>query len=198
VTVTAQDEITTKTYRVIVIRQSPAKSNDVSIGSILVDNQPAIAKTDNHIIWEITVDYATHINITATAGHQAATIDDSYLGIKSVRTGLNIFEIEVTAEDGSTQKYSLEVTVNELFNSTEDGYGQRITVYPNPANEQITVSGLEASGFIIVFDTVGRPLIQHQITSPQEKIHVHSLPQGIYLIQIIEGEKTSTIKIVVD
>jgi hypothetical protein len=85
----------------------------------------------------------------------------------------------------------------ESTSSIEDNSQQTPVVWPNPANNQITISGLSGSGIITLFDAVGRERIHQTITSSKEIIAVNSLPAGIYLIRIIEGEKTSKIKVIV-
>ena len=172
-------------------------SNDASIVGIWVNDEPSVLSSEDDTIFEITVDFIANITITASANHQAATIDEDCLGTKPVQTGKNIFEIVVTAEDGSTKEYTLEVTVNGLVNSDITLENNKITVYPNPASEIIVIKDLEGHGILTIFDATGRQMMKREITSPMEIISVNTLPEGIYFVQIVEGERVKVIKIVI-
>lgn len=58
---------------------------------------------------------------------------------------------------------------------------QNIKVYPNPAKDQITISGIETSD-IEIFDITGRLVLKQQITEDQQ-IDVSNLSKGMYFIK---------------
>ena len=195
VKVTAED-CTVKIYTIVVVRQIPL-SHDASLKSILVNHQSAVQKKDDPAVWETEVDLTHNITITATANHQAATILEGN-GEKTVQQGVNVFEIVIKAEDCSTQKHYLHITVKGVLSKDEMMVSQPLTACSNPASEQITISGLEGYGTLTVFDVAGRQYIQCNITSSQETVYVNSLPKGTYIVQIVEGKNVRTIKIIVN
>jgi hypothetical protein len=110
--------------------------------------------------------------------------------------GNNKITVDVIAENGSNIKtYNINVTRGST-SGVEDFQQPPVVAYPNPASNQITVNGLSGNGILSVFDAVGRERIRQTITSSQEIIAVNALPAGIYLIRIIEGNKTNTIKVI--
>ncbi len=54
-------------------------------------------------------------------------------------------------------------------------------IYPNPASSQITISSIDISRSIYIYDMLGRK-VMHGFLSPQRKLtlDISSLPQGIY------------------
>ena len=197
VVVTSGNGMISKTYSITVVRKS-LLSNDASLGSILVDNAPASPKHGNATIWEIAVEFKTNVTITATCTHHAATIQGDQLGAKQVLPGVNMFEIGVTAENGRKINYCLEITVKDLPNSTEERFVHDVAAYPNPASDQIVISGLDAGGILSLFDSAGRLCLQRTITSSSETVSVGSLSRGNYFVRIVKGRKHRTIKIAVE
>ena len=169
----------------------------MSLISSVNTHKPAVLKTGDPTGWETEVDFTQSITIVVTTNHQAATILEGD-GVKTVQQGENIFEIMTKAEDGSTQKHYLYVSVKEVLSKDEMIVSQPLTVYPNPASEQVIINGLEGDGTLIVFDAAGRQYIRRIITSSQEIVDVNFLPRGIYIIQIVEGKNVRMIKLIVD
>lgn len=59
-----------------------------------------------------------------------------------------------------------------------------LSVFPNPASEQIFISGLPASGIVQLFNSLGQPVRTEQITSVSGSISVVGLSAGVYTIQV--------------
>jgi hypothetical protein len=69
----------------------------------------------------------------------------------------------------------------------------RIGVFPNPVNNEITLtSNMDGTGTINILDVSGRFVLQQKIVvSATQKINVQELPAGIYsLIVIIENTQS--------
>ena len=64
----------------------------------------------------------------------------------------------------------------------EVGSGKReVTIYPNPASEQVTVSGLPEGSRVELYDAMGRRIN----VSTHQRINVSTIPSGIYLLRCI-------------
>ena len=197
--VIAENGMTFKMYTVTVVRKDKAPpSDDASLGSIMVDNQPAAPKPADAATWQITVGYTIGIFITATPSHHAATIPENQMGLKTALPGVNLFEIAVTAENGNKVNYCLEVTVNDVPTKIEDTAIQPLTAYPNPARDRIVIGGLPGKGVLSVFDTAGRLWMQRNISSSEETIFVNEWKQGNYFVRIVDGNHMNTVKIIVE
>lgn len=70
------------------------------------------------------------------------------------------------------------------------------TVYPNPANDQITIDLTEASGkpfgTVSILDMMGREIIQTQSTSYKTDINTSGIPAGTYLLRVTADAYTGT------
>jgi hypothetical protein len=65
----------------------------------------------------------------------------------------------------------------------DDNANSIIKLYPNPANDYITLSGLTKTTDYIIYDNIGR-IVQTGITSTEENIDVSNLIQGTYVLNI--------------
>lgn len=86
----------------------------------------------------------------------------------------------------------------ELENSTSveniDSFDYR--VFPNPANDHLTISGLKASGNIEIYDMQGKLLLNQKVNET-ETIEISALSPGLYIYRIFEEQtKIKTGKLV--
>ena len=81
------------------------------------------------------------------------------------------------------------LSLNEVENNVSFG------VYPNPANDFVTIS--DANGTEVrILDMLGRTLITKSVKSSNETISIDNLNNGMYMIQIVKGGKASTQKLI--
>jgi hypothetical protein len=99
----------------------------------------------------------------------------------------------VTAEDESTKEWVVTVTVavSVGVNKAAD-----FVIYPNPTAGQVLISGLEGKASVRVYDILGQTiqLIDHEGGSLE--IDLSDKANGVYLINISEGERTSVVKLI--
>ncbi|MDX9798025.1 MAG: DUF2436 domain-containing protein, partial [Bacteroidales bacterium] len=81
------------------------------------------------------------------------------------------------------------LSLNEVENNVSFG------VYPNPANDFVTIS--DANGAEVrILDMLGRTLISKSVKSSNETISIDNLNNGMYMIQIVKDGKASTQKLI--
>jgi hypothetical protein len=105
VTVTAADEVTTRTYTIIVYR-TPLSSN-TNLGSIIVNGNPV--EVDGNV--EVAPG-TTSVEVTATAEDTDATVEVS--GNTDLEAGSNTVTVTVTAPSSASAEYSFTVFVKSL------------------------------------------------------------------------------------
>jgi hypothetical protein len=75
-------------------------------------------------------------------------------------------------------------------------------VFPNPVQRSINVSALSSSlsknPTIIIYDMGGKAVINTTIKSANKNIDLSSLQSGIYLMRIVEPQKSFSIKFIKD
>lgn len=69
--------------------------------------------------------------------------------------------------------------------------GQKISLYPNPANAEINIMGLESmmNGTLKIFDIAGREVYFEKVNSVSTAINIESFNSGIYFVEIITNDK---------
>ena len=84
---------------------------------------------------------------------------------------------------------------------SNDSFGiDGLNLYPNPIKAsnsyvQINTTSSEAIS-VIIFDVLGKQISNQKITD--NKINISSLNTGLYLVQISQGDKKSTKKLLVN
>ena len=68
-------------------------------------------------------------------------------------------------------------------------------IYPNPASESITISGIE-NGKAIIYNSIGQKLIEQDITSTSE-INISNLQSGMYIVKLENAGKVTFEKLMV-
>lgn len=64
---------------------------------------------------------------------------------------------------------------------------QGVSVYPNPAEDVLTIEGAAGAGFILS-NHIGQQVLQGHIRTAKEEIDISSLPSGSYLLQLTDKE----------
>lgn len=113
------------------------------------------------------------------SGSYAVVITSTTDASCSVTSDCINFEIE---DDVSTSNVTLE----------------KITVFPNPAKDYITLTGLAQTDRIVILDNLGKQLYTQTVNQPTATIAVSHLPKGIYLIQVANQQAIRTTKLIVN
>ena len=83
-------------------------------------------------------------------------------------------------------------SINAIL-SSEDFNQSKISVYPNPTTNFITVSGLLNSEAYVIYDMMGRKL-QNGILNNNDTINIENLATGKYLLQFSNGATSYILK----
>lgn len=70
----------------------------------------------------------------------------------------------------------------------------QLHVYPNPAANYITISGLQANETLYFYDVSGIQLFSLKTTNDTERVAVNHLPSGIYFVKTSNGKMLKWIK----
>ncbi len=100
-----------------------------------------------------------------------------------------------TFSNGEVEDYTFVVTAPPRFASKSGG----ITLFPNPANDQITIAGLKES-FVQITDLSGRMVFSQKVNDPQLRVATESWKSGIYIVQVTSesGSYSQHLKFVVE
>ena len=204
--VTAEDGKTTKSYTITINRTPPSSDTSlsnlgISPGALDPDFQADITS------YTVSVPYGIEeVIVVAEASHPTATIAGD--GQKDLAVGDNLFEITVTAQDGSTKTYTIVVTrepqaqlINLILSTGEldpdfdpdtssytvsvDGSVSCITITALAGGSNINIGFSEGGAYQVGNQWISDPLDLDSL----EKIitvyvHKEGLPQSSYSITV--------------
>ena len=70
-----------------------------------------------------------------------------------------------------------------------------VSVYPNPASDEIFVENL-VSGRVVIRSISGAVVVSQDVTSSKASIDISRLADGVYILQTISKESTTTRKFI--
>jgi len=82
----------------------------------------------------------------------------------------------------------------ENLTSVESANASRIELYPNPATDFISVKGLNKAATVTIFNLLG--CVAAIYTNMTERIAISELKEGIYFVNIVDGENNITKKLI--
>lgn len=170
-----------------------------SIAISIKDDSTHVVKMGNtvNMLAEVLPSNTTIPNLTwSTYPAYRATIDSN--GKLTAMAPGNV-TVTATAIDGSGIKNSMTITIVEPPTSISDPlFSQFIKVYPNPAaNGNFTIDGINGITQLDVFDLTGRKVYGSNIQNEQQVNIQLNVPNGIYVINLSDGEQIIRKKIVI-
>lgn len=182
VIVTAEDGVTTKTYSIIFTVY--VKSTNASLTKISVNGAAVSGFSSGTLSYAILLPVGTSIvpavtYILADAKSNAVITNATNLfGTVAERTT----SIVVTAEDGTTEKtYSVVFTVDNT--GIANNGTLKLNAYPNPAIDEITVTGLANAKQLEILNITGKVIRVIEITSDETLVKIIDLNKGMYFLK---------------
>ena len=77
--------------------------------------------------------------------------------------------------------------------SVEDQSQLNITIYPNPSSDRVYIEGNYSQLKAVVYDILGKQVIKESITN---SIDISQLEKGVYILQLSDGAKLTTQRII--
>lgn len=104
-----------------------------------------------------------------------------------------------TSSDGATiMSNAIRWVVAGDALSVENNELTDVSLYPNPANNQITIatSGNNTITKMSIVDIMGRVILQEEVNATSKVVNVSSLTSGVYFARIEQGNATGSIKFI--
>lgn len=201
ITITVESESGAKQNYVITVVRAKKENNDLL--TLTVDGNPV--KDFNKDTLEYTLDNVlytkTSIEIGATAVDNDATI--SGLGAKGLTTGLNTFEVIVTAQNGTTKTYKINITRNKNNNANLSllavtGYALVPTFNSGIYDYEVTVESTKET--LSPNEVTAIPEDSNATIVKQEAITLSTTSDNLYTVTVTAEDgktvKTYTIKVI--
>lgn len=142
----------------------------------LVDNIPFYSynpSVQDASTWPFTEDQYILLNVAM--GGVAGTIDAGFIESEMVVDYVRVFQNTVL--------------------SLEDNTFDSIKVFPNPATDTLTVSGINTIDSLKLYNVLGQLILENK---DLETIDVSSMPKGVYILKIESKNFKTTRKIIID
>ncbi|MCB0700757.1 MAG: T9SS type A sorting domain-containing protein [Chitinophagales bacterium] len=171
-------------------------------------NLDTINVSNDKIIWQwdavtnaVKYDYVIDTNTTymgSTGGISTTGISVVTMGLK----GNTQYCIHVRAFCGGTDTsawvtFCATTKPNPTTGINNINKGNTsFEIYPNPTNETVNIqyNGQKAAGYSI-HNIIGKKLISGSLQQESTAVNISSLPKGVYIINLIAGEKRQTLKL---
>ena len=146
---------------------------------------------------------------SSTVGANQKFILDDMSGIYTLKGSNNLY---VSSEDGSAFgitgsrtapggweyfNWGITGTIEVLSNKSFENKTKIFGLYPNPAENTISVSSITSEDLsVVIYDINGREVMNQSIKSIQNNIDVSQLNLGVYMMKISNAITTETIKFI--
>lgn len=91
---------------------------------------------------------------------------------------------------GSAANNTIPIFVNDsVFTNVSEIIQQELTIFPNPAIEQISIAGFKGKLFCMLTDITGKVILEKQLTEENATIQLHGISPGVYFLKTNEGVK---------
>lgn len=141
---------------------------------------------DNNLTGTFTLTDSIAYGIIESANAAASVADINGNGYFEVLIGNNAGGVTLYVHDSTTALPEIKQTLN-------------VTLYPNPATDYVVVgfgTSPPVARIISLSDVTGRRIEEKNLLAGSAYFDVSTLPSGVYLIRVIEGDQVLTRKLV--
>lgn len=101
-----------------------------------------------------------------------------------------IFSVQLLAANGGgLDSISKSITVLTSTKIQEEKMVSSINIYPNPTSDVFQVTGFEGMSTLNLYDITGQ-LVFTKIITTDEIVSIGSLPQGMYVVELVTGSNS--------
>ena len=125
--------------------------------------------------------------IDATASDDLATVSGAGLVDEIPST----VTITVTAEDGSTQDYIIDV---DFATDIENSGISNLEIYPNPVSNYLFIKTSSKDLTVSIYNLIGEQLFEELISGDNYKINMNQFKAGLYIVEISDNNDLQIIQ----
>jgi hypothetical protein len=95
--------------------------------------------------------------------------------------GKNFYRIRQNDLDGKVTYSHIRKVVLHAADNT-------VALYPNPARDEVLITGLTLASELRIFDNQGRVLLQTRLAKDKQVIDISKLAPGLYIVYITDDQ----------
>ena len=129
---------------------------------------------------------------TSTNGNSFVSTDGAVYGIT---IGIDTIKYAVTNSCGTVTAQKILHIINcstEVNNITEASY--IITLYPNPTQNNITISSTEKINTVVITNLLGQNVFSREYNTKEVVISLNHLSSGVYVVKINDSKVYKVVK----
>lgn len=136
----------------------------------------------------ITGDYLGNLNCTALGGSYPFTVANSTWTITNLAS-LPTAQTNISAATGNMSGVVItesQTDICSLVSVNESGAPETLTIFPNPAGDELSIEGNDLKGTLRILDLSGRMVYYDEIKTGDSLLRINAsfLNQGLYRIEL--------------
>lgn len=132
-------------------------------------------------------DFGEHTTVISGEGQGPYELQyDEYIGQDSI-------SLYVEEGDYTSPVYTISYYA-DICGGFDDELQQKISIYPNPFNEDLEINGFRSNGLIKIYDLTAKEIFSASLSQEHHNFDLSSLQSGIYLLTVITEEELITQK----
>ena len=137
-----------------------------------------------------------HVWSTAIGGGTILnTVINAYVG--GIAVIVNVASSNQSYMAGQTPATCTQnIVLNPATSVEENNFSRDVSVYPNPSNDQFTISGVQPGNRLEIYNMTGEKVCDLKLNDQKETFS-HSLNPGIYFLTVTDGKNMYRNKLIV-
>ncbi len=173
---------------VLPLRLLSFSSNETNQNLVQLNWQTTNEINSSHFIVQRSGNGTTFDNIGRVEARNTSGSNDYSVTDASPIDGVNFYRLQIVDIDSKTTYSSI---IKIVFSGKSE-----LQVFPNPAKNVITLSGLENKGIIKIIAPDGKLVKQLSATANSMLIDISILAKGMYMLQYNNGSRVEQVKII--
>ncbi|WP_299607448.1 BspA family leucine-rich repeat surface protein [uncultured Aquimarina sp.] len=167
-------------------------SPEFDITTVPTDMEVPFDTGDMYTLADFTTDVVVTDNCDSNSVF-ATTITQSPVAGTLLAAGDHVITLIATDDNSNIETVSFTITVSAIL-SVEENEEYLFTIYPNPAKDQVWITGLQGEAEVTISDINGRILRTIKVMNDQA-ISTTDLSEGVYLITIEQNDINQTMRL---
>lgn len=169
---------------------SPTSADNVGVSTTVTDPEGRLSTVQ--LQWGTASNALTNtLSMTNSSSTYSATIPAQTTGT------VVYYRIKATDQEGNFSESTIQNYTVSSSTGIGDNQQSKITVYPNPFGETLNVK-VDGSGLtkVTVMDIIGKVVYTAEFADKTYPINTSNLKTGIYILKVLNGNKTNVIRVV--
>jgi len=169
---------------------NPTSVDNVGISATVTDPEGRLSTVQ--LQWGTASNALSNmLSMTNSSSTYSATIPAQTTGT------IVYYKIKATDQEGNFSESTIQNYTVSPATGIGDNQQNKVTVYPNPFGEALNVN-VETSGLtkVTVMDIIGKVVHTAEFSDKIYPINTSNLKAGIYIVKVINGEKTTVIRVI--